>query len=80
MSLVEWGGLGYLSSMSAAEIIEQIKVLPAEEQAKVAVFVRNLTSENGDESKVRYVDPEKVRVIADRIFEENALLFRKLAE
>ena len=64
--------------MSAAEIIEQIKALPAEEKVKVIEFLRD--SEDVNESKVQYVDREKARVIASRIFEENAPLFRKLAE
>jgi hypothetical protein len=66
--------------MSAAEIIEQIKTLPDNELSEVAEFVRSLTAENGDAAKTRYVDPEKARVIASRVFEENAELFRKLAE
>ena len=76
--LVESGRLRYASDMSAAEIIEQIKALPAEEKALVAEFLRG--SEDVNESKVQYVDREKARVTASRIFEENAPLFRKLAE
>jgi RNase H-fold protein (predicted Holliday junction resolvase) len=65
--------------MSAAEIIEQIKELSAEDKAKVAEFLRDLAA-NRDGSEIKYVDPEKASVIADRVFEENADLFRKLAQ
>ena len=70
----------YLVGMSAAEIIEQIKALPAEEQAKIAEFVRELQSASGKEPNIRYVDRDNARGIANRVFEENAELFRKLAK
>lgn len=66
--------------MSAAEIIKEIKALPAEEQAKVAEFLHNFRPRETAQPQVRYIDPDKAQSIADKIFEENADLFRKLAE
>jgi hypothetical protein len=65
--------------MSAIEVIEQIKALPADEQAEVAKFVRELHMDT-DAPQVRYMSAEKARVLSERIFEENAELFRKLAQ
>lgn len=64
--------------MSAAQIIEQIKALPVNEQVKVREFVQELASTGAH--PVSYIDREEAREIAGRIFEENAELFRKLAE
>jgi len=66
--------------MSAAEIIEQIKALPAEEQSEVAEFVRELAAAKPQSHEVRYISVEEAKVIGDRIFENNAELFRKLAQ
>ena len=68
--------------MSAAEVIEQFKALPLEEQQTVAEFVRKLPAieKSTDESTVRYADPARVREISDKVFGENEWLFRKLAE
>ena len=66
--------------MSAAEIIEQIKVLPPEGQAEVCAFVHKLEAEGSEPGKGRYMDPAKAARIADKIFTEHAELFRKLAE
>ncbi len=68
--------------MSAAEIIEQIKTLPREEQLAVATFVKAAVLERGAESDAgtRYVAPERARELSAQIFSENAELFRKLAQ
>lgn len=66
--------------MSVAEVIEKIKELSAEDQARVADFLRELAPANPGGSEIKYVDPEKASAIADRVFEENAELFRKLAQ
>ena len=64
--------------MSASEIIEQIKALPAEEQERVLIFaesLRNRAVQSG-------TDParEPIEAIAERIFDRYDPLFRKLAE
>jgi len=68
--------------MSAAEVIEQIKALPTEEQKTVAEFIRNLpaTEPVGEQSGVRYADPARAKAASQKIFAENEWLFRKLAE
>jgi hypothetical protein len=63
--------------MSAAQIIEEIRALPADEQEKVYQFLhvqtrRALAREND-------ID-DKFKQRADEIFTKNAELFRKLAE
>ena len=64
--------------MSAIEIIEQIKVLPLDEQAKIKAFARDLPcSEETDGTAI--MDTEKARQISRRIFAENHELFTKLA-
>ncbi len=68
--------------MSAAEIIEQIKTLPRDEQLAVAIFVQATVLEGGAEPSggTRYVAPERARELSAQIFAENAELFRKLAQ
>ena len=58
--------------MSAAEVIEEIKQLPREEQRKVAAYVHQLES-TGEVS-------EEFKRIADEVFRTNDELFRKLAQ
>lgn len=58
--------------MSAAEVIEEIKQLPRDEQRKVVDYIREMVSVAG-------VGDEFKR-IADEVFETNAELFRKLAQ
>ena len=58
--------------MSAAEVIEEIKQLPREEQRKVAAYVHQL--ESGGEVS------EGFKRIADEVFKTNDELFRKLAQ
>lgn len=60
--------------MSAAELIEQIKALSPAEQEEVRSFLLN------GESEVNYIDREKARATGVRVMEENADLFRKLAQ
>jgi len=68
--------------MSAAEIIEQIKTLPRDEQLVVATFLKVavLGKEADSGQATRYVTPERARELSAQIFEENAELFRKLAQ
>jgi hypothetical protein len=67
--------------MSAAEIIEQIKALSPAQQAEIAAFLRGMeTSVVREDSGVRYISKEEARALSKPIFEENAELFRKLAQ
>ena len=59
-------------SVSAQEVIEEIKQLPREEQQKVAAFVREL------EASAPVSD--EFKRVADEVFTTNAELFRKLAQ
>lgn len=65
--------------MSAKEIIEQIKALPANEQAEVKLFARELP-EPAESAASGKMDADKARQISRRIFAENHELFRKLAQ
>jgi hypothetical protein len=65
--------------MSAAEIIEQIKALPPEEQRKVSSFVRTHLDET-QKLPAEAAASEPIESIATRIFDRYDPLFRKLAE
>jgi len=67
--------------MSAKEVIEQIKLLPREEQERVFAFVQELADADSlhDEPTVRYMDARKAKAVSAEIFSEHAELFRKLA-
>ena len=68
--------------MSAAEIIEQIKKLPRQEQEQVYSFVKCLPDADSlhDEPTVRYMDARKAKAVSAEVFSEHAGLFRKLAK
>jgi hypothetical protein len=68
--------------MNANEIIEQIKLLPCEEQERVFAFVKSLGDAEAlhDEPAVRYMDARKAKAVSAEIFSEHAGLFRKLAK
>lgn len=67
--------------MSVAEIIDQIRKLPREEQEQVFAFLKSLVEKEAlhDESSVRYMDARKAKEVSSEIFSEHAELFRKLA-
>jgi hypothetical protein len=67
--------------MSAIEVIEQIKLLPRNEQEQVLAFVKGLQEADAlhDEPTVRYMDARKAKAVSAEIFLEHAELFRKLA-
>ena len=70
-----------LNAMSAAEIIEKIKAMTPAQQAEVAAFLRGLESSVvREDSGVRYISRDEARALSQPIFEENAELFRKLAQ
>jgi len=64
--------------MSAAEVIELIKKLPPEEQAKVFAFGDEAREQGGD--VVRQANRDKAREVARQVFDRNPELFRKLAQ
>ena len=67
--------------MSTAEIIEKIKAMTPAQQAEVAAFLRGLESSVvREDSGVRYISRDEARELSQPIFEENAELFRKLAQ
>ena len=66
--------------MSAAEIIEQIKALPPEEQREVSRFVRNLPLEGTSAPAFRYATDEQARAAGDAVVAEYPETFRRLAE
>ena len=67
--------------MSALEVIEQIKLLPRDEQERVFAFLKSLGNDDTlrDEPGVRYMDARKAKAVSAEIFSEHAGLFRKLA-
>jgi|HubBroStandDraft_2_1064218.scaffolds.fasta_scaffold1197851_2 hypothetical protein len=65
--------------MSAIEVIEQIKLLPREEQERVASFVHQLEQQKLSDKPAAKVSEEFKRV-ADEVFTTNAGLFKKLAQ
>ena len=64
--------------MSAIEVIQQIKSLPPGERELVEKFVRS--GEEPCAREIRHMDSAKAEELADKIFSENAELFRKLAQ
>jgi hypothetical protein len=66
--------------MSAAEIIEQIKTLPALERAEVAKFVNNLKDTDLSTPGSELAREERFRKAADKVFAEHGELLRRLAQ
>jgi hypothetical protein len=64
--------------MSAVEVIEEFKKLPADEQAKVKEFVNGGPAPSS--AKPTGEVGEEFKKIADHVFTKNAELFRKLAQ
>jgi hypothetical protein len=61
--------------MSAAEVIEEIKKLPLEEQKKVLVFLAQ-----DRELAVKYLDDASFEKAKNLVLKENAELLRRLAQ
>jgi hypothetical protein len=76
--LVKQRARGYISGMSVAEIIEQIKTLPAEEQAKVAEFLRECVS-GQEAASPRIMEDAAFNKAADATFSKHDELLKKLA-
>ena len=85
----------YFHDMSAVEVIEEFKKLPAEEQANRFIALRAALEREMIALKARLAEIERVlnpeepqraevsedfKKIADHVFTKNAELFRKLAQ
>ena len=72
--------------MTAAEVIEQIKRLPAEEQRKVTDYLRDkcesmsLRDMPVAKTDMQYMDRGRASQLRERIFQKNDELFRMLAQ
>ena len=69
--------MGYLRSVSAQEIIEQIKALPPSDKTKVLDFVRNTFASDND---TRYATPEEAKAAGDAVVKQFDGVFRKLTQ
>jgi hypothetical protein len=65
--------------MSAAEIIEQIKALPHEEQRRVFDFMKKTQQDVGT-SPIRFASDEQVRAAGDVVIGQYPEVFKRLAE
>jgi hypothetical protein len=65
-----------LTTMEAREVIDQIKALPPEEQAKVVDFIEEVKALQ----RVKYADPVGFAEAAQWVFTEHAELMRKLSQ
>ncbi len=63
--------------MTAVEVIDQIKALPPQEQAKVIDFVQGLEP---DRPRVRTLDAEAFKQASRTVFERHAELMHKLSQ
>ena len=70
----------YVCTVSATEIIEQIKALPPEEKAQVADFVHKLEAFGEESAGTRQVNRAALETSAEQIFDRYDELFRKLAK
>lgn len=64
-----------LPHMEAREVIDQIKALPPEEQAKVVDFIEEVKAMQ----RVKYADQMSFAEAAKWVFTEHAELMRKLS-
>jgi hypothetical protein len=64
-----------LTAMEAREVINQIKALPPEEQAKVVDFIEEVKAMQ----RVKYADQVSFAEAAKWVFAEHAELMRKLS-
>jgi hypothetical protein len=65
-----------LTIMEAREVIDQIKALPPEEQAKVVDFIEEVKALQ----RGKYADPVGFAEAAQWVFTEHAKLMRKLSQ
>jgi hypothetical protein len=64
--------------VTAAKIIEEIKHLPPQEQAKVVEYVQQLSQDSTPQ--VRYMDKKDFDVAAHAVFEKYDDLLRRLSQ
>ena len=68
------------TTMSALEIIEQIKALPQEEQAAVVQFIHQLEAGASPAKGIHFATPGQAEAAGDRVVRQYAEVFRKLAQ
>lgn len=61
--------------MNATDVIQQYKLLPEIEQAKVAEFIQSSAT-----GTVRYANDESVLATAKQVFDQHPELFHRLAQ
>lgn len=67
--------------MSAADVIEEIKKLPREEQERVRQFLLKAQAEaGGDGAQAEHASDGDFEKAADKVFTEHDSLFRRLAQ
>jgi molybdopterin synthase catalytic subunit len=64
--------------MDAAQIIEEIRLLPEDEMGRVVEFVEELRSAKSGKT-ARHIDAETFEATAEKVFRDHAPLFEKLA-
>jgi hypothetical protein len=65
--------------MSVAQIVEEIESLTETDRAAVVRFIESLSAHDSGSSP-RYISREGARPIIQKVFQENAELFQKLAQ
>jgi len=71
----------YVCVMTAAEIIEQIKALPPEEQAQVLDFIGKMRNESFAPTKqIRYASADEVAAAGEKVLEQYKDVFRRLSQ
>jgi hypothetical protein len=66
--------------MTAAQVIEEIRRLPHEEQEEVCAFVWSGGAHSGRFQPAHGADPDRAKVIIGELFEHHARLFCTLAK
>jgi hypothetical protein len=66
--------------MSALEIIDQIKILPPEEKAKVVDYVRQLQADRSTMNEARLMEKAEFDAAKERMFSKHSELLKKLAQ
>lgn len=66
--------------MNATEIIAELERLPKQEQDQVYDFLRQQRPEAAVRPAIRYADDAAFRQALGRVMDNNAELFRKLAQ
>ena len=64
--------------MSATEVIEQIKALPAKEQAQVLEFTNQLQAK-ASARQIRFASSKQANAAGDKVVQQHEDVFRKLA-